>query len=112
MPTDFVALDLKATNEGVELNVNCSSKESAATVLQNIRKFKTISIVSSSGFNEDIVDINGVADMDKDAVDYDPSIEPEYVTTVSFTISCTYNNVIVNEETEEQQGQQEQTEEQ
>ncbi len=53
MPSGFIALSLLADEKnGLTISVNCESKEEAAKVFQQLRTFDTITIISSSGFNE------------------------------------------------------------
>ena len=54
MPQGFKTLQLVADEtEGVTINVVCASKPDAAKVFQQLRSFKTITIITSSGFKEE-----------------------------------------------------------
>ena len=54
MPQGFKTLQLVADEtEGVTLNIVCASKSDAAKVFQQLRSFKTITIITSSGFKEE-----------------------------------------------------------
>ncbi len=96
MPTNFKALTLTATAEGVTLSVNCTTKEEAATICQQLREFKTITVFNVSGFTEST---SVVEELDKDGNVIEPITgEAETETTISFTITCSYRNINSSEE--------------
>ena len=54
MPQGFKTLQMVADEtEGVTLSIVCASKADAAKVFQQLRSFKTITIITSSGFKEE-----------------------------------------------------------
>lgn len=79
MPSDIRVLSMVANADTVIMNINVDSKESAATVLQELAAFETIEIVQTSG----LTDIKTVDDLHE----------------VSFTVNCTY--AIMQEEVAE-----------
>ncbi len=70
MPSDIMVLSMVASADTVTLNINVESKESAATVLQELSAFETIEVVQTTG----LTDVKGVED----------------VHVVSFSVNCTY----------------------
>lgn len=70
MPADIVVLSLSANADTVNLNINVSSKESAAKVIQELSAFETIQIVQTA----QISDVKNSED----------------VHVVSFSVNCTY----------------------
>ncbi len=110
MPTSFNTLGLNVTNEGVTFTVTCDSKEAAADIIYNIRtRVHTISVISSSGFAESVVDMNlanyitdeegniiSYVDEEGNPLDIDPE-SPDYVPnlkyTVGFTLQCVWTDV-------------------
>lgn len=53
MPSGFISLGFVADEKaGITIDVTCESKKEAATVFQQLRTFDTITIITSSGFNE------------------------------------------------------------
>ena len=53
MPSGFISLGFVADEkDGITIDVTCESKKEAATVFQQLRTFDTITIITSSGFNE------------------------------------------------------------
>lgn len=54
MPKGFKTILLDADEtEGINISVTCASKKEAAMVFQQLRSFETISIIASSGFEEE-----------------------------------------------------------
>ena len=54
MPTGLISLLLQADeNDGINIDVTCTSKKEAAMAFQQLRTFDTILIISSSGFTEE-----------------------------------------------------------
>lgn len=72
MPSDIIVLSMIATGDDVTLNIDVSSKESAAKVLQQLDDFKTVEITSTTG----LIDV-------KDEFD---------TRVVKFTVKCIYSN--------------------
>lgn len=70
MPSDIIVLSMVASPDNVVLNINVSSKESAAKVLQTLDTFESIEIVQTTGIS--------------DAKDIDD------VHVVSFSVTCVY----------------------
>ncbi len=70
MPSDIRVLSMMAAADNVILNINVGSKESAATVLQELAAFETIEIVKTSGLS----DVKTVDNLHE----------------VSFSVDCTY----------------------
>ena len=52
MPADIVVLSLSANADTVNLNINVSSKESAAKVIQELSAFETIQIVQTAQISD------------------------------------------------------------
>ncbi len=111
MPTSFNTLGLSATNDAVTFTVTCDTKEAAADIIYNIRnRVHTISVIASSGFTEVREDVNlrdPITDEEGEIIGYvdpdgnpvDPEAEdyvPNYETTISFTLQCTWANVSEN----------------
>ena len=54
MPKGFKTILLDADEtEGINISVTCASKKEAAMVFQQLRSFETISVIASSGFEEE-----------------------------------------------------------
>lgn len=70
MPSDIRVLSAVCTEAGVSMNVTVSSKQAAATVIVELRKFETVSVVDVSSI-DDTTDDTGI---------------PQ----ISFTVSCIY----------------------
>lgn len=75
MPSDIIVLSMVATGTDITMDINVSSKESAAKVLQQLRDFNTVNVVSTTGLTD---------------------IKDDYGTRmVSFSVRCIYENPLV-----------------
>lgn len=79
MPTEILVLNMTANANDVTMNINVSSKEAAAKVLQQLFLLDTIKVVSTTGLN--------------DARDEDSGLH-----TVSFSVNCVYADRPVEEQ--------------
>uniref|UniRef100_UPI004057A781 pilus assembly protein PilM n=1 Tax=Acetatifactor sp. TaxID=1872090 RepID=UPI004057A781 len=70
MPQDIIVLSMVANANDVTMNIDVSSKESAAKVLQELEKFETIQVVETTGLS----DARSVED----------------IHVVSFSVNCIY----------------------
>lgn len=72
MPADIIVLSMVANAKDVTMNIDVSSKESAAKVLQELDGFRTIQVTQTTGL-KDVRDENNQH-------------------TVSFSVNCIYSN--------------------
>ncbi len=103
MPKKFKALSVSATNAGVTIAAECTSKEEAATIINNLREFKTLVVIATSEIVETYVDLNTLivdeedpnfmTEEEREEAIANGTYVPNLQTTVSFTLQCTYANV-------------------
>ena len=70
MPSSILLLSVSCTSEGVSMNITVGSYEDAATVISNLREFKSLSVVEAS--------------------DMSRSENEAGIQRVSFTVNCIY----------------------
>ncbi len=103
MPANFKALSLTATAEKITVAVECNAKEEAATIINNLRDFDTLTVVAISEIVETYIDLNETI-TDEDDPNYMTTEEREeakangtyeynWQTVLSFTMECTYADV-------------------
>ncbi len=102
MPKKFKALSVAASNDSIQIAVNCSSKEEAATITQNLRTFDTITVIAMSGIVESEEDLNlklqegepgYMTDDEREEAKLNGTYVPNIEKTLSFTLQCKYADV-------------------
>ncbi len=91
MPSSFIALNFNVTESGFSMNVTVGSKTEAAEVLQQLRTFESISVVSASSFTGNTTVTEPQYDEEGNPIETEPVDEENQDTTVSFSVNCTYN---------------------
>lgn len=107
MPNSFKALSMSVSEGGVSMGVTVATKTNAAEVLQQLRTFDSVSVVSATSFVEDS-EKEYETIIDEDGNEVEVAIEPEegeeVDTTVSFTVNLTYNMNYGGKETASNRG--------
>lgn len=89
MPNTFVANTFSANETGVTMAVTVHSKEEAAKVIEQLRTFESISIISTTGFVES-VEGEYITTINEDGTEIQTLVEGSEYTVVSFTLTLTY----------------------
>lgn len=90
MPVDFVASTFSVTDTTVTMGVSVRSKEEAAKVINQLRTFESVGLISSSGFTETVEgEYNTVVDEEGNAAQV--LVPGSEYTVVSFTVNLTYS---------------------
>lgn len=84
MPDSFKTVGFSVTESGVTMSVTVDSKETAAEVIQQLRTFDSVAVISSTSFTEN----TPVTMVDDDGNIIEPD---ESEITVSFSVTLTYN---------------------
>lgn len=81
MPQEIVVLSMNTDSEGADLNIEVESKDAAALVLQQLRDFESVSVISTSGISDAENEIGGHL--------------------VSFSVRCDYSGIVSQQYAEE-----------
>lgn len=102
MPEAFVASSFSVSSSGVSMGVTVGSKDEAAKVVEQLRTFESVSVISVSGFSE-TVEGEYKTVTNADGTTTETLIEGTEHTVVTFTVTLTYGpygEVVTEEVTE------------
>ncbi|MGN0164971.1 MAG: pilus assembly protein PilM [Lachnospiraceae bacterium] len=102
MPSTFLANAFSVSSTGVTMGVTVQSKDEAAKVIEQLRTFKSVSVIGVSGFTETVEgEYEEVIDDEGNATQV--LIEGSEYTLVNFTVTLTYAPYGVVENSGEEQ---------
>lgn len=92
MPTDFEASAFGVSPTGVNMTVTVKGKEEAAKVIEQLRTFKSVAVISTGNFTEPEVETHTETDANGNTITVVDELEDGEYPTVRFTINLGYSN--------------------
>lgn len=101
MPSNFLANSFSVTATGVVIGVEVQSKEEAAKVIEQLRTFESMLMISCSGITETIDGEYETVTLD-DGTEVQELVEGTEFTRVTFSVTFTYNTYGVEDVADEE----------
>lgn len=101
MPANFLANSFSVTATGVVIGVEVQSKEEAAKVIEQLRTFESMLMISCSGITETIDGEYETVTLD-DGTEVQELVEGSEFTRVTFSVTFTYNTYGVEDVADEE----------
>lgn len=91
MPDTFLASSFGVTSTGVTIGVTVESKEEAAKVIEQLRTFDSILVITSGGFTEED-EYDTITTVDDEGNEVVSVVEGSERKVVNFTVTCVYSS--------------------